>query len=65
MGLSVLASVRICRYFQNSIQGFFLCFPKTFLQTFFDQAENGMFLPDRKKCDLNFIIHTEDRNFHS
>ena len=54
--LSVLMSMRTCRYFQNNIQ---VCFSYIYI----DQAENGMFLPDRKNV-ISFL-YTEDRNFQN
>ena len=57
--MSVLISVRTCRYFPNNIQGFFYVFLKCFYKPFFDQAENGMFLPDIK--NIISILYTEDR----
>ena len=56
--MSVLISVRTCRYFPNNIQGFFYVFLKCFCKPFFDQAENGMFLPDIK--NMISILYTED-----
>ena len=62
--IAVLISMRTCRYFQNNIQ---VCFSyiywKHFCKPFFDQAENGMFLPDRK--NMISFLYTEDRNFQN
>ena len=51
----------VCFDFRENLQilskqhpGFFLTFSEHFCKSFFDQAENGMFLPDRKKYDFNF-----------
>ena len=57
--MSVLISVRTCNYFQNNIQGFFYIFWKHFCKSLFDQAENSMFLPDRK--NMISTLYTEDR----
>ena len=52
-----------CRYFQTTSRFFFYVFLKHFCKSFFDQVENGMFLPDRK--NMISTLYTEHRNFQS
>ena len=57
--MSVLISVIPADTFKfNNIQGFFYVFRKHFCKPFFDQAENGMFLPDIK--NMISTLYTDD-----